>query len=92
MTLSNKGKTLTALRATAGQLMPSATTLSVAANASNPGTVLRALQRLRRPLLLKSSVVTAEAELEFFERNRDVKRRASFGAVFIVAMELKFFV
>ena len=70
--------------------MPSATTLSVAANAINPGTVFRALQRLRRPLLPKSSAVTVEVEFEFFERNSDVKRRASFGAEFVVSIKLKF--
>ena len=85
--LNNKGNTATLLRATAGQLMPSTITLSVAANAIKPGTVLRALQRLRRPLLPKSAAVAVEVVPEFLKRCSDVKRRASLGAVFVVSMK-----
>ena len=85
--LKAKGTTATALNATAGQLMPSAITLSVAASAMSPGTVLRELQRRRRPLVDKAALIAGAPGLELFERISDCKRRASFGAVFVVSMK-----
>ena len=85
--LKAKGTTATALNATAGQLMPSAITLSVAASAMSPGTVLRELQRRRRPLLRIALLIASAPSDEVFEFFSDAKRRASFGAEFVVAMD-----
>jgi len=51
--------------------------------------VLRALQRLSRPLVSKASLIAEAPVSELFELISDRKRRASFGAEFVVSMDSK---